>query len=255
MGGARCPVRGGRLVVSAPHISASVLNADFSRLGGEVERAASGGVDSIHLDVMDGHFVDNITLGPVVVEAVRPLTTLPFHAHLMIEHPLRFAGRFAAAGSDIVVFHIEAADDPRPVIDEIRAAGMRPGLALTPETPAAAVEPYLDRIDLLLVMTVHPGEGGQEFIDDVLPKMAELRDAIARRSLPLPIGVDGGVNLETIERARAAGGEVLVVGSALYAVHGDLRGTVDALRRAAESEGNAAELTGDAGRRAAPGTG
>ena len=216
-----------------PHISASILNADFGRLGDEVRRADAGGVDSIHLDVMDGHFVDNLTMGPVVVEAVRPATSLPFHAHLMISNPLAYADRFADAGSDLIVFHVEAQDDPDAVIEAIERAGKRPGIALNPETAGDAVHPYLERVDLLLVMTVHPGWGGQSFIADVLPKMRALRDQIDRRQLPVQIGVDGGVNLDTIGDAHGAGGEVLVTGSALYGTDGDLSPTVASLRAAA----------------------
>ena len=216
-----------------PQISASILNADFARLGAEVERAADGGVDSIHLDVMDGHFVDNLTMGPVVVEAVRSSTELPFHAHLMISNPLAYVERFADAGSDLIVFHVEADDDPGEVIDRIERAGKRPGIALNPETEASSVHPWLERVDLLLVMTVHPGWGGQPFIEEVLPKMRSLREEIDRRGLELPIGVDGGVNLDTIGRAHDAGGDVLVVGSGLYSSDGDLTPTVAALRAAA----------------------
>lgn len=228
--------------MSDPQISASILNADFGHLADEVHRAADGGVDSIHLDVMDGHFVDNLTMGPVVVGAVRPRTGLPFHAHLMISNPLAYAERFAEAGSDLIVFHVEADDDPAAVIAEVERAGRRPGIALNPETDASAVLPWLERIDLLLVMTVHPGWGGQAFLDDVLPKMRALRDEIDRRGLDVPIGVDGGVNLETIGRAHAAGGEVMVVGSGLYSNDGDLTPTVAALRAAAharDSDANA----------------
>ncbi len=219
--------------MSHPHISASILTADFGRLGDDVSRAAAAGVDSIHLDVMDGHFVDNLTFGPVVVGAVRDRTDLPFHAHLMIEHPLAYADRFAEAGSDLIVFHIEAADEVDATLKAIHAAGKRPGLALNPETAADAVLPWLERIDLLLVMTVHPGWGGQAFIDDILPKLRDLRAEIDRRGLDLPIGVDGGVNLDTIARAVGAGGEVIVVGSGLYHDAGDLGPTVEALRAAA----------------------
>ena len=213
-----------------PQISASILNADFARLGEDVRRAVDGGVDSIHLDVMDGHFVDNLTLGPVVVEALRPHAALPFHSHLMISRPLRFVDEFANAGSDLIVFHVEADDDPAVVVEAIHRTGRAAGLALNPETPADAVLPYLEQIDLLLVMTVHPGFGGQSFIADVLPKMRDLRDEIARRELELPIGVDGGVGPDTIGAAFESGGDVLVVGSALYRNEGDLRPVIDALR-------------------------
>ncbi|HET7645221.1 MAG TPA: ribulose-phosphate 3-epimerase [Candidatus Limnocylindria bacterium] len=216
-----------------PHISASILNADFSRLGDEVRRADAGGVDSIHLDVMDGHFVDNLTMGPVVVDSLRSHSALPFHSHLMIDNPLAYAERFAEAGSDLIVFHVEADDDPNEVIRAIEAAGRRPGIALNPETGAETVLPYLDRVDLVLAMTVHPGWGGQSFIADVLPKMRSLRDEISRRGLAVEIGVDGGVKLDTIGDAWDAGGSVLVVGSGLYSTDGDLAPTVAALRAAA----------------------
>jgi ribulose-phosphate 3-epimerase len=223
-----------------PQISASILNADFGRLAAEVRRADAGGVDSIHLDVMDGHFVDNLTMGPVVIEAVRPASRLPFHTHLMIDNPLAYAERFADAGSDLIAFHVEAGVDPGGVIDAIARAGKRPGIALNPETPAEAVHPFLDRVDLLLVMTVHPGWGGQAFIDEVLPKLRALRAEVERRGRGVEIAVDGGVNLDTIGRAHGAGGDVLVTGSALYSTDGDLAPTVAALRaaalRGAESE-------------------
>jgi ribulose-phosphate 3-epimerase len=214
-------------------ISASLLNADHARLGDEVRRAVDGGVDSIHLDVMDGHFVESLTIGPVVVEALRPVASIPFHTHLMVSQPLRQARAFADAGSDLIVAHVEADDDPAEVIAAIHGYGRGAGLALNPETPASAVLPYLDSIDLLLVMTVHPGRGGQAFIPEVLPKMTELRDEIERRGLSLPIGVDGGVNLDTIGPAHSAGGEVMVAGWALYREAGDLAPTVQALRMAA----------------------
>ncbi|MEX0625603.1 MAG: ribulose-phosphate 3-epimerase [Chloroflexota bacterium] len=214
-------------------ISASLLNADHARLGDEVRRAVEGGADSIHLDVMDGHFVENLTIGPVVVQAVRAFASVPYHAHLMVSQPLRQARAFADAGSDLIVAHVEADDDPGEVIGAIHGYGRGAGLAINPETPADAVLPYLEAIDLLLVMTVHPGRGGQAFLAEVLPKMAQLRDEIERRGLSLPIGVDGGVNLETIGAAHAAGGEIMVAGSALYGQAGDLGPTVRALRAAA----------------------
>lgn len=214
-------------------ISASLLNADYARLGDEVRRAIDAGVDSIHLDVMDGHFVENLTIGPAVVEAIRPLGSIPYHAHLMVSQPLRHARAFADAGSDLIVAHVEADDDPADVIGAIHGYGRAAGLALNPETPAEAVLRYLESIDLLLVMTVHPGRGGQSFLSEVLPKLVELRDEIEHRGLSVPIGVDGGVNLDTIGPAHAAGAEVLVAGSALYGAAGDLAPTVQALRTAA----------------------
>lgn len=218
-----------------PQISASVLNADFGRLADEVRRAEVAGVDSIHLDVMDGHFVNNITMGPVGVEALRPHSTLPYHSHLMISQPLRYAQAFVEAGSDLIAFHVEAEDDPGAVIDAIHAAGRDAGLAINPETPAEAAHPYLERIELLLVMTVHPGWGGQAFMSEVLPKLAALRAEATRRGLDLPIGVDGGINLETIGAAYDAGGDVLVAGTALYRTPGDLRKVADGLRAAASA--------------------
>jgi ribulose-phosphate 3-epimerase len=202
-----------------------------------VRRADAGGVDSIHLDVMDGHFVDNITFGPAVIASLRPVSELPFHSHLMISQPLRYAERFADAGSDLLIFHAEADDDPGAVIDAIIAAGKRPGLAINPETPPEAAHRYLERIDLLLVMTVHPGWGGQTFLYDVLPKISVLRDEIARRALPLTIGVDGGVNRETIAPAFAAGGRVMVAGNAVINSDGDLEPVVSSLRDAALTGG------------------
>ena len=224
-------------MTAAPEISASILNADFGRLGEEVRRADAGGVDSIHLDVMDGHFVDNLTMGPVVVESVRADTALPFHSHLMISRPLSLVDRFAEAGSDLIVFHVEADDDPAAVIAAIERAGKRPGIALNPETPADAVVPFLDRVDLVLAMTVNPGWGGQPFMTEVLPKVRQLAAEIGRRGSDVRIGVDGGVNLETIGDAHLAGADVLVTGSALYSTEGDLKETVGALRAAALGAG------------------
>ena len=154
----------------------------------------------------------------------------------MISNPLAYAERFAEAGSDLIVFHVEADDDPDAVIDAIERAGRRPGIAINPETAGEAVHPFLERVDLLLVMTVHPGWGGQSFIAEVMPKMRDLRDEIERRRLAVQIGVDGGVNLDTIGSAHGAGGEILVTGSALYGTEGDLAPTVQALRAAATAD-------------------
>jgi ribulose-phosphate 3-epimerase len=222
------------MTLGRPQISASLLSADFAALGHDVDRAVAGGADSIHLDVMDGHFVPDITVGPAVAAAIHPhVAGLPVHSHLMISQPLRHVRAFADAGCELVIFHVEAEDDPREVIRAVRATGRSVGLALNPDTDAAAVRPYLAEIDLLLVMTVHPGRAGQVFLHEVLPKMCALRDEIEERGLGVPIGVDGGVKLGTIGAARASGGEVLIVGSGLYSHAGDLGPAVTALRDAA----------------------
>ena len=218
-----------------PQISASILNSSFDHLGEEVRRAAAAGVDSIHLDVMDGHFVPNLTLGPMVVEAVRPRTTLPFHSHLMISEPLRYLEVFARAGSDLLAFHVEADGDPGETIARIHALGRGAGLALNPETPAEAAFRYLGELEIALVMTVQPGFGGQEFLRDMLGKVTALRAEAERRRLDLPIGVDGGVNEETIGVAYRAGSDLLVVGSGLYRHDGDLTTVVDGLRASASA--------------------
>lgn len=218
-----------------PQISASLLNADHAHLGDEVRRAVEGGVDSLHFDVMDGHFVEAITIGPVAVQAVRPMASVPCHAHLMVSRPLSQARAFAEAGSDLIVAHVEAEDDPAAVIAAIHGLGRSAGLALNPETSAEAVLPYLGSIELLLVMSVHAGRGGQAFLPEVLPKLAWLRDEIERRGISLPIGVDGGLNLDTIGAAHGVGGEVLVTGSALFRRPGDLTATVRSLRDAASA--------------------
>jgi ribulose-phosphate 3-epimerase len=216
-----------------PHISASILNADFAALGADVRRAEAGGVDSIHLDVMDGHFVDNLTMGPVVVDALRNHSRLPYHSHLMISRPLRYVDAFATAGSDLIVAHVEADDDVEAVISAVRAAGKQVGLAINPGTPAEAVHPYLERIDLVLAMTVNPGFGGQSFIPAVLPKIRRIRDMIGDR--PIDLEVDGGVTPDTAGKVVAAGANVLVAGSALFRGGPEAyAGNISALRQAAE---------------------
>ncbi|MDN3358389.1 ribulose-phosphate 3-epimerase [Actinomadura sp. DC4] len=216
----------------AVHIAPSILSADFSRLADEI--AAVADADLIHVDVMDNHFVPNLTLGLPVVEALLKTTTLPVDCHLMIEDPDRWAPGYAEAGAASVTIHVEAASAPIRTLREIRSAGARAGLALNPGT---AVEPYaglLSEIDMLLVMTVEPGFGGQRFLDVVLPKIRRARELIRGRDLDVWLQVDGGVNAETIERCAEAGANVFVAGSAVYSAD-DPGAAVRALRERAES--------------------
>jgi ribulose-phosphate 3-epimerase len=197
-------------------IAPSILSADFSKLGDEVRKLEEAGADWVHVDVMDGNFVPNITIGPIVVRQVRHFCSIPFDVHLMIMNPDRYVEPFASAGSDIITVHVEATEKVRSTLNRIRSLGRRCGLSLNPETPFKKVEPYMREIDLLLVMTVHPGFAGQEFITDVLPKIHEAREYIDREGLGVEIEVDGGINARTGKMAVEAGASVLAAGSALF---------------------------------------
>lgn len=198
-------------------ISPSILSADYGHLADALELLTASGADMVHIDVMDGHFVPNITIGAPVVRCLRKSTALPFDVHLMIDEPLRYIADFAQAGADRITFHTEAESGVGETIDAILAAGKEAGLAVKPGTDITEVYPYLDRLSMVLVMTVEPGFGGQSFRADMLPKIRTLREECVRRGLPeLDIQVDGGISAQTIGDVAAAGANVFVSGSALF---------------------------------------
>jgi len=212
-----------------PIVAPSILSADFGRLADEVRAVTDAGADWIHVDVMDGHFVPPITIGPLVVEAIRRATHLPLDVHLMIERPERHVAEFVRAGANGVTIHVEAADDVPEVLVAIRDAGARPGLALNPPTPLARVEPFLGLVDLLLVMSVNPGWGGQSFVEGSMEKLAAAREARRAAGARFVIEVDGGIKTHNAGAAAAAGADVLVAGSAVFASP-DYAATIRALR-------------------------
>jgi ribulose-phosphate 3-epimerase len=197
-------------------IAPSILSADFSRLGEEIVAIDAAGADYIHVDVMDGHFVPNITIGPLVVDAVRKVTKKPLDVHLMIENPDLYIPAFAAAGADIIVVHQEAVPHMHRTIQLIKSLGKKAGVSINPGTPVNSLEAILDELDLVLVMTVNPGFGGQSFIDSCLPKIEALRKMIESRRLTVELEVDGGIKADNIGRVAAAGADVFVAGSAVF---------------------------------------
>ncbi|MDF0725231.1 ribulose-phosphate 3-epimerase [Cytobacillus sp. S13-E01] len=197
-------------------IAPSILSADFSKLGDEIKDVEKGGADYIHIDVMDGHFVPNITIGAMIVKAVRPITQLPLDVHLMIENPDQYISDFAKAGADYISVHVEACRHLHRTIQLIKSEGVKPGVVLNPATPIESIKHILDDVDLVLLMTVNPGFGGQKFIHSVLPKINELSKIINDRELSIEIEVDGGVNEATAKLCVEAGATVLVAGSAVY---------------------------------------
>jgi ribulose-phosphate 3-epimerase len=202
-----------RLRAASPAVLPSLLACDFANLQREIERVEEAGVPALHLDIMDGHFVPNLSIGIPIVEAVRRVTDLPLDVHLMIERPERYVAQFRRAGADSLTIHVEAASDPRPVLDEIRSSGALAGLALNPPTPLSAAEKSLAHCDLVLVMSVMPGFGGQEFDRGALEKLGDLA---ARDDIDALLEVDGGVNSETIGECAEAGAELLVAGVAVF---------------------------------------
>lgn len=197
-------------------IAPSLLSCDFSKMGEEIKRMDKAGADWMHLDVMDGHFVPNLTFGAPIIKWVRPFSDKPFDVHLMISDPLRYIDDFADAGADIITFHIESDSDIDKTIDKIKSRGIKAGLVLKPKTPAEAVFPYLDRLDLVLVMTVEPGFGGQSFMADMMPKVEAIKAEINRRGLNVLIEADGGIGDATIAEVARAGVDVSVAGTAVF---------------------------------------
>ncbi len=211
-------------------IAPSILSADFSCLGEEVRAVQEAGADWIHADIMDGHFVPNITFGPMMVAAVRKITRLPIDAHLMISEPDRYIPEFARAGADFISVQFETCPHLHRTVQIIRDAGARPGVVLNPATPAAFLEDILEYVDYVLVMSVNPGFGGQSFIPSSLAKLRSLRRMIAEKDLPTLIEIDGGVNAETIADIAAAGADVFVAGSAIFG-SSDYEHTIRTLRQ------------------------
>ena len=197
-------------------IAPSILSADFARLGEEIAAIEAGGADYVHIDVMDGHFVPNITIGPLIVQAVRRVTALPLDVHLMIAEPDRYIADFAKAGADIIVVHAEATNHLHRTVQLIKSLGKKAGVSLNPATPLNVLDYVLEELDLVLLMTVNPGFGGQSFIEACIPKIQSLRGIMDRRGIEAELEVDGGVKTDNIARIAHAGADVFVAGSAVF---------------------------------------
>lgn len=197
-------------------LAPSILSADFARLGQQVQEAEAAGADWIHVDVMDGHFVPNISIGPLIVQAIRPVTTLTLDVHLMIEQPERYLADFAKAGADRLTVHVETCPHLHRTIQQIRELGCKPGVTLNPATPLSSLEEILPEVELVLVMSVNPGFGGQAYIPGSTRKIARLRSILDKLGSPAELEVDGGINTNTIQEVAQAGATVLVAGSAVF---------------------------------------
>ena len=212
-------------------ISPSILSADFSILGDEIKNLEKAGADLIHVDVMDGHFVQNITMGPPIIKMVRKCTKLPFDVHLMISPVEKYIKAFADAGSDIITIHPEATDNLKRAVSTIKSLGKKAGVSLNPKTPISALMDVIDEIDLILIMSVNPGFAGQSFMSEVLPKVSELRKMINDKKLKIDIEIDGGINFETAPLAVKAGANILVSGTTIFS--GSLKDNIQKLRNCA----------------------
>ena len=211
-------------------IAPSILSADFGRLAEEIKAVEAAGADLIHIDVMDGHFVPNLTIGPLVVEAIRPVTNLPFDVHLMIEDPDAYLEVFARAGADWLSVHVESTPHLHRTVSRIKELGKRAGVVLNPATPLESLDYLLEEVDYVLIMSVNPGFGGQKFIPSALRKVRALKEMIRARGLEIPIEIDGGINLGTVAEVVNAGAEILVAGSAIFGTK-DYQATIRAFRR------------------------
>ena len=212
-------------------ISPSILSADFSILGDEIKSLEKAGADLIHVDVMDGHFVQNITMGPPIIKMIRKCTKLPFDVHLMISPVEKYIKAFADAGSDIITIHPEATDNLKRAVGTIKSLGKKAGVSLNPKTPISALMDVINDIDLILVMSVNPGFAGQSFMGEVLPKVTELRKMINDKKLKIDIEIDGGINFETAPLAVKAGANILVSGTTIFS--GSLKDNIQKLRNCA----------------------
>ncbi len=215
-------------------IAPSILSADFARLGEQVAAAAEAGADYIHVDVMDGHFVPNITIGPAVVKAIRPYTGIPFDVHLMIERPADYIRQFAEAGADIITVHVEACPHIHRTIQTIKELGRKAGASVNPGTPVDRLEDILPDLDMVLVMTVNPGFGGQKFITNTLNKISAIRETIDILGLETEIEVDGGINVDTAPKVKEAGADVLVAGAAVFNPNESIKEALRKIRRSLE---------------------
>ncbi len=210
----------------------SVLSADFTRLGEQVREAEAAGAQRIQIDVMDGHFVPNITMGPMIIAAIRRCTSLPLEAHLMITNPEEYIEDFARAGADVIIFHQEVTPHIHRVIQQIKAAGKQAGVALTPSTPVFMLEDILPLLNMVLIMTVNPGFGGQEFVSEMLPKIARIRHMLDQRDLHCDVEVDGGIHEGTIAQVVRAGANLIVAGSAVFNERESVAQAMERLRKA-----------------------